>query len=106
MIEARVFGLVARERFVVSDFVREPGGGLRLAPGVLAMVLNECAPPPRVLSQAVKWIVRLISTSSRVAEKSGEDMPDIDAIGLALGLGPLKGKETPLLSVSLRRERL
>jgi CRISPR-associated protein Cas1 len=114
MIEARVFGLVARERFAVSDFVREAdprsgsraGGGLRLAPGVLAMVLNECAPPPRALSQAVKWIVRLIgSAASGVAEKAGDHMPDIDPIRLSLGHGPVQFEDVPILSVDPRRKR-
>jgi CRISPR-associated endonuclease Cas1 len=76
MIEARIFGLVKGKRFAVADFVRETDGSLRLAPGVLRAVLNECAPPSRPLSQAVRWIVRLIesggSAASGVAEKSGE----------------------------------
>jgi CRISPR-associated protein Cas1 len=33
MIEARLFGTIARERFVLADFVRTPDGSLRLRRG-------------------------------------------------------------------------
>jgi CRISPR-associated endonuclease Cas1 len=109
MIEARIFSLVKRERFAVADFVRATDGSLRLAPSVLRAVLNECVPPPRPLSQAVRWIVRLIesggSAASGVAEKSGDHMPDVERVRSAIGLGPFQGDETPLLTVGPRRKR-
>jgi len=77
-IEARVFRLIERERFDLSDFVRAPDGLLRLAPGLLAAVLNQCAPPHAALAQCVKWIERLILSAGQ--HGSGEaDQPLRDA---------------------------
>jgi CRISP-associated protein Cas1 len=59
-IETRLFGMIERERFTVSDFVRAPDGSIRLAPGLLSAVLNECAPGHAALANAVRWIERLV----------------------------------------------
>jgi CRISPR-associated endonuclease Cas1 len=59
-IEARLFRFVARERFAPDDFNRMPDGSLRLAPGLLSAVLNDCAPPSRSLTQCVRWLARVI----------------------------------------------
>jgi CRISPR-associated protein Cas1 len=64
-IEARLFRMIERERFAVSDFVRAMDGSIRLAPGLLSAVLNDCGPSHATLASAVRWIERLVSTAER-----------------------------------------
>jgi len=64
MIEARLFRLVERERFLVTDFERDTEGALRLAGPCLRLVLNEVAPPPGALSRCVKWMAGLIEAGA------------------------------------------
>jgi CRISPR-associated protein Cas1 len=61
MIEAHTFRLVARERFAATDFIPAPDGSLRLAPGLLRVVLNDCAPPLQTLSDIVRWMTKIIA---------------------------------------------
>jgi CRISP-associated protein Cas1 len=63
-IEARLFRFVARERFALDDFIKTPDGSLRLAPGLLSAVLNECAPPSEPLRQSVRWLAGLIASAA------------------------------------------
>jgi CRISPR-associated protein Cas1 len=73
-IEARVFALIERERFALDDFVRAPDGSVRLAPAVLSLVLNECAPSTQTLARCVRWITRLVlSTADESVTKNAKD---------------------------------
>jgi CRISPR-associated endonuclease Cas1 len=71
MIEARLFRVVAHERFASDDFIRASDGSLRLAPGLLRIVLNDCTPPGQTLAQTVRWLAKLIVATPRL--QSGAD---------------------------------
>ena len=105
-IEARLFRFVARERFAPDDFIRAPDGSLRLAPGLLSAVLNECAPPSEPLAQCVRWLARLIaSTTNGEGEQTGERLRNVKSVSAAIGGGGLKRGDTTLLRIGLGRER-
>ena len=106
-IEARVFRLVEAERFAVSDFVRAPDGSLRLAPALLAMVLNEAAPPHAALAQCVRWLARLVlSSADEGRTRETEDhLRQIEGFGLAVGGGSLRARRCGAPFIGPRGER-
>jgi CRISPR-associated endonuclease Cas1 len=106
-IEARVFRLIEQERFDVRDFVRARDGSLRLAPGLLSIALNACAPPSATLAGCVRWLGRLVlSAEEGVTEKAEQRLRHVGGLGLAVGGGALEFGDLSRIGVNLRRERL
>jgi CRISP-associated protein Cas1 len=84
MIEARLFRLVARERFAPDDFIQVSDGSLRLAAGLLSAVLNDCAPPSQTLAQTVRWLARMVedagsSVTPRPPSSANDALSSVDA---------------------------
>jgi CRISPR/Cas system-associated endonuclease Cas1 len=106
-IEARLFGMIERERFAVSDFVRALDGSIRLASGLLSAVLNECASPHATLTNAVRRIERLVlSASAGDGHKSVQErLHETRLLSLASG-GGLEGGDLPRIGVNLSGKRL
>ena len=106
-IEAQLFGMIERERFAVSDFVRAPDGSLRLAPSMLAAVLNEAAPPHAALAQCVRWLARLVlSSADKGRTREAEDhLRQIEGFGLAVGGGGLERGDAALKRIGTGGER-
>jgi CRISPR-associated endonuclease Cas1 len=109
MIEARTFRFVARERFTPDDFIRAPDGSLRLAPGLLSAVLDDCAPPSQPLAQCVRWLTRLIENGGLAAKgepkQSGKRLGDGERVGAAIGGGGFERDDAALLRVGFGGER-
>jgi CRISPR-associated endonuclease Cas1 len=106
-IEARVFRLIEQERFDVKDFIRAPDRSLRLAPGLLSIALNACAPPSATLAGCVRWLGRLVlSAEEGVTEKAEQRLRHVGGLGLAVGGGALEFGDLSRIGVNLRRERL
>src|ERR1700733_2665545 len=106
-IEARVFRLIEHERFDVRDFVRAPDESLRLAPGLLSIALNACAPPSATLAGCVRWLGRLVlSAEEGVTEKAEQRLRHVGGLSLAVGGGALEFGDLSRIGVNLRRERL
>jgi CRISPR-associated endonuclease Cas1 len=109
MIEARTFRFVARERFTPDDFIRVPDGSLRLAPGLLSAVLDDCAPPSQPLAQCVRWLARLIESGGLAAngepKQSGKRLGDREHVGAAIGGGGFERDDAALLRVGFGGER-
>ena len=102
MIEARLFRFAARERFAAADFVRSADGSIRLAPGLLSAVLNECAPPSHTLAQAVRWLARMIAAGRPIAGAGEAGGGRAEAIE---GSGPADRERVlarPLVAVAAR----
>lgn len=51
-----------------AGVIRAPDGGLRLASGLLSVVLNDCASPPHTLTQCVRWLARLVAGGGSPAD--------------------------------------
>jgi len=106
MIEARIFALIERERFAVSDFVRALDGSLRLSPALLSAVLNECAPPQATLAAALRWIERsVLSAKEGDAHGAEKNLRDVGGLHPAIGGLRLKSGDPALLFVGSRGER-
>lgn len=104
-IEARAFRFIARERFALADFVRAPDGSVRLAPGLLSAVLNECSASPAMLAQCVRWLARLILTADKgSADEPKDGLRDAERGRLAIGGGALKRADAPFLIVAPKRK--
>jgi CRISPR-associated protein Cas1 len=106
-IEARVFGLVERERFAVSDFTRAPDGSLRLSPVLLSTVLNEAAPPSTALAAAARWIARLVLSAGK-DEGAGDPekrLRHVKGARAAIGALGLKRGDPPILCIGPSGER-
>jgi hypothetical protein len=103
MIEARTFRFVARERFTPDDFIRASDGTLRLAPGLLSAILDDCAPPSQPLAQCVRWLTRLIESGGLAAKgepkQSSKRLGDRERVGAAIGGGGFERGDTALLRV-------
>jgi CRISP-associated protein Cas1 len=108
-IEASVFGFIRSNRFGVDDFmrIRDACGSLRLAETFLRVLLSECAPPARNISDAATQMIELILAAPRQAEaQNPNDRPrEIDSIRAAIGGGGLKGGNAAVLLISPRRKR-
>jgi CRISP-associated protein Cas1 len=108
MIEARTFRFVARERFTPDDFIRASDGSLRLAPGLLSAVLDDCAPPSQPLAQCVRWLTRLIESDGLVAngepKQSSKRLGYRERVGTAVGGGGFERCDPALLRVGFGGE--
>ena len=65
-MERSVFAFAARHQFSGADFIRvkDATGSLRLHGALLRVLLAECAPPPRQLAAAARFIVETIESSA------------------------------------------
>jgi CRISPR-associated endonuclease Cas1 len=107
VIERRLFTMIEHERFAVSDFRRAADGSLRLAPALLAMVLNEAAPPHAALAQCVRWLARLVlrAADGSISDSVEKRLDEIGRHGSAVGDGGLEGGDLAILRVGSRRQR-
>jgi hypothetical protein len=66
IVDDLVFRFVAKNTFDRSDFIKlltcERVGYVRLAPGLAAHLLQECAPPQIEIDWSAKFMIGLIST--------------------------------------------
>jgi CRISP-associated protein Cas1 len=106
-IEASVFGFIRSNRFGVDDFirVRDARGSLRLAETFLRVLLSECAPPARFISDAAARIIELILAAPCQGEfeNSAERLHHAKHVGAAVGGGSFEGDKASLLVVGLGR---
>jgi CRISP-associated protein Cas1 len=65
IIEARLFAMIKRERFALTDFVRAPDGSLRLSSELFGVMLNEVIPTSNAFASVTRWIKRLILPPDR-----------------------------------------
>jgi CRISPR/Cas system-associated endonuclease Cas1 len=108
LIEARLFRFIEVERFAVSDFVRAADGSIRLAPGLLGVVLEHCAPPHATLANTVRWIERLVLSAVESEGASGDEksLRKAGRLGVALGGGGFERGDLPRIGIDLSGERL
>jgi CRISPR-associated protein Cas1 len=92
-IEASVFKFIRSNRFGIDDFIRirDARGSLRLAESFLRVLLSECAPPSRNISDAASQIIELILAAPRQAEaqNSHDRVRNVERIRPAIGLRAL-----------------
>jgi CRISPR associated protein Cas1 len=69
-IEASVFSFIRSNRFGANDFirVRDAHGSLRIAESFLHVLLSECAPPSRFISDAATRMIEIILAAPRQGE--------------------------------------
>jgi CRISP-associated protein Cas1 len=88
VIEARVFDFIRSNRFGADDFIRirDAHGSLRLAESFLRVLLGECAPPSRVISDAAARMTELILTAPRQREfeNSAESARNVKRAGATI----------------------
>jgi CRISPR-associated protein Cas1 len=109
VIEASVFRFIRSNRFGVDDFIRlrDARGSLRLAESFLRVLLSECAPPTRDISDAATRMIELILAAPREAEaQNSNGRPrEVDNISSAIDGGSLKGGNAALLLIGPRCKR-
>lgn len=109
MIEASVFGFIRSNRFGANDFirVRDAHGSLRLAETFLRVLLSECAPSSRIISDAATRTIELIliAPCQGEFENSAERVHDAKRLGASVSGGSFERDKPSLLLVGLGRER-
>jgi CRISP-associated protein Cas1 len=105
VIEASVFGFIRSNRFGANDFihVRDARGSLRLAETFLRVLLSECAPPSRFISDAAARMIELILAApcQGELENSAQCARNVKRVGAAVGGGTFERGNPPILRVSL-----
>lgn len=104
-----MFRFIRSSRFGVDDFIslRDARGSLRLAESFLRVLLSECAPLARNISDAATRMIELILAAPREAEaQNSNGRPgEIDNISAAIDGGSLKGGNAALLLIGPRCKR-
>lgn len=108
-IEASVFRFIRSNRFGADDFIRirDARGSLRLAETFLRVLLSECGPPSRFISDAAARMIELILAAPCQGEfeNSAERVQNAKRVGATVGGGSFEGDKASLLLVGLGRER-
>jgi CRISPR-associated protein Cas1 len=109
MIEASVFGFIRPNRFGANDFisVRDARGSLRLAEAFLRVLLSECAPPSRSISDAAAQMMELILAAPHQGQfdNSTKRARNVKRTGAAVDGGGFEGGDAPILRVGASGKR-
>ena len=109
VIEASVFSFVRSNRFGANDFirVRDARGSLRLAESFLRVLLSECAPPSRFISDAAARMIEIVlaAPGQSVLKNPEESLRKVKRIGAPIGGGAFERGELPTLFVDTSGER-
>jgi CRISP-associated protein Cas1 len=108
-IEASVFRFIRSNRFGVDDFirVRDARSSLRLAESFLRVLLSECAPPSRLVSDAAARMIDLILAApcQSVSKNPDESLRKVKRIGASIGGGAFERGDLLPLFVGTSGER-
>jgi CRISPR-associated protein Cas1 len=93
-LEASVFRFIRAHQFGANDFIRirDARGSLRLAESFLRVLLSECAPPSRFISDAAARMIKIILAAPRQGEFESSD--ERLCFGAAINGGGFEGRRS------------